>query len=89
MYYSAGVSQLSSFVEVCNSTAGEEEFNTKRLSYLHSVGSDFASLIYELPDDADFDKFDEKCKKVEDLIKGNSKLMDSLVSTQWKFLLFY
>ena len=89
MCYSAGVSQLSSFVEVCNSTAGEEEFNTKRLSYLHSVGSDFASLIYELPDDADFDKFDEKCKKVEDLIKGNSKLMDSLVSTQWKFLLFY
>ena len=66
---------------MCNSTAGEEEFNTKRLSYLHSVGSDFASLIYELPDDADFDKFDEKCKKVEDLIKGSSKLMDSLVSS--------
>ena len=53
------------------------------MSYLHSVGSDFASLIYELPDDADadFDKFDEKCKKVEDLIKGSSKLMDSLVSS--------
>ena len=78
---SVGVSQLASFVEVCNSTAGEEEFNMKRLSYLHSVGSDFASLIYELPDDADFDKFDEKCKKVEDLIKSSSKLMDSLVSS--------
>ena len=77
----AGVSQLSSFVEVCNSTAGEEEFNTKRLSYLHSVGSDFASLIYELPDDADFNKFDEKCKIIEDLLKNNSKLVDSLVSS--------
>ena len=78
--FNAGVSQLASFVEVCNSTAGEEEYNMKRLSYLHSVGSNFASLIYELQDDADFSKFDEKCKTVESLLERNPKLAESLVS---------
>ena len=73
------VSQLANFVEVCNSTAGEEEFNMKRLSYLHSVGTKFASLIYELPDDADFDKFDEQCKTFESLLASNPKLAESLV----------
>ena len=77
------VSQLASFVEVCNSTAGEEEFNMKRLSYLHSVGTDFASLIYGLPDNANFDKFDEKCKTVESLLGNNSKLAESLVSSKY------
>ena len=76
----AGVSQLASFIEVCSSTAGEEEFNMNRLSYLHSVGSNFASLIYELPNDADFDKLDEKCKAVVNLLTHNPKLADSLVS---------
>ena len=79
---SADVSQLASFVEVCNSTAGEEEFNVKRLSYLHSFGSNFASLIYELPDDVDFNKFDEKCKTVEKLLGSNPKLAESLVSVE-------
>ena len=51
-----------------------------RLSYLHSVGSNFASLIYELPNDADFDKFDEKCKTVVNLLTHNPKLAESLVS---------
>ena len=76
------VSELASFVEVCNSTAGEEEFNMKRLSYLHSVGSNFASLIYELSDNADFNKFDEKCKMVENLLESNPKLAESLVSIE-------
>ena len=52
----------------------------KRLSYLHSVGTNFASLIYELPVDADFVKFDEKCKTVESLLQNNPKLAESLVS---------
>lgn len=81
MHAYAGVSQLASFVEVCTSNAGEEEFNMKRLSYLHSVGSNFAALIYELPSNADFKMFDKKCKTVETLLKGNSKLIESLVST--------
>ena len=78
----SGVSQLASFVEVCTSTTGEEEFNMKRLSYLHSVGSNFAALIYKLPDDADFNTFDEKCKAVESLLENNPKLAESLVSVE-------
>ena len=82
MNISTDVSQLASFVEVCNSIYGEEEFNMKRLSYLHSVGSNFASLIYELPDDANFNKFDEKCKTVQKLLENNPKLAESLVSIE-------
>ena len=82
MNISTGVRQLANFVEVCNSTAGEEEFNMKRLSYLYSVISNFAALIYELPDDADFNKFDEKCKAVEKLLENNPKLPESLVSIE-------
>ena len=82
MFTNAGVSQLASFVEVCNSTAGEEEFNMMRLSYLHIVGSNFASLIYELPDDADFDKFDEKCKTIINLLESNPNLAENLVSIE-------
>ena len=55
----------------------------RRLSYLHSVGTNFASLIYDLPDDANFDKFDEKCKTVESLLENNPKLADSLVSRKY------
>ena len=55
----------------------------KRLSYLHSVGSNFAALIYELLDDADFNKFDEKCKTVENLLERNPKLAESLVSIEY------
>ena len=55
----------------------------KRLSYLHSVGTNFASLIYELPDDANFDKFNEKCKTVESLLENNPKLAESLVSSKY------
>ena len=51
-----------------------------RLSCLHSVGSNFASLIYELPNDADFDKFDEKCKAILNHLGTNPKLADGLVS---------
>ena len=83
----AGVSQLANFIEVCSSTAGEEEFNMKRLSYLHNVGNNFASLIYELPNDAGFDKVDEKCKAVVNLLEKNPKLSESLVSILKVFLL--
>lgn len=80
MFATAGVSELASFVGVCNSIAGEEEYNMLRLSCLHSVGSNFASLIYELPTNADFDIFDENCKILGSLLKHNVKLTDSLVS---------
>lgn len=90
MHTTIDVSELASFVEVCKYAAGEEEFNMTRLVFLHNVGSNFASLIYELPDDADFDKFDENCKTVESFLESNIKLAESLVSTVLsKFMFTY
>ena len=87
-YSNIGISQLSSFVEICNIITSEEEFNMKRLSYLHSVGSKFAPLIFELPDYADFHKFNEKCKTVESLLEQNPKLTESLVSNESYYIIF-
>lgn len=74
----AGVGQLASFIEVCRSTA-EEEFNLNRLAFLHSVGTEFASLIYDFPDTAGFDKLDEKCSIVLNFLMKNPNLAGSLV----------
>ena len=87
-YSNTGISQLSSFVEICNIITSEEEFNMKRLSYLHSVGSTFAPLIFELPDYADFYKFNERCKTVESLLEQNPKLTESLVSIESYYIIF-
>ena len=65
---------------MCKSTTGEEEFNTERMVCLHRVGSNFAALIYELSDDDDFNKFDEKCKIVKNRLERNPKLAKDLVS---------
>jgi len=73
-----GVGQLASFIEVCHSTA-EEEFNMNRLAFLHSVGTEFASLIYDFPDNSGFEKLDEKCCTVWSFLKKNPRLAGSLV----------
>ena len=52
-----------------------------RLSYLHSVGTGFAALIYELPMDADFKIFNEKCTTVRSFLMNNPRLEDTLVSS--------
>jgi len=75
----SGVSQLVSFVEVCSSTAGEVEFNLTRLSYLHSVGTGFGALIYELPEDAGFETLDMKCSTVWGYVESNANLSANLV----------
>ena len=67
-------------MEVCSSTAGEVEFNLTRLSYLHSVGTGFGALIYELPEDAGFETLDKKCSTVWGYVESNTNLSANLVS---------
>ena len=51
----------------------------ERLAFLHSVGTEFASLIYDFSDKAGFETFDEKCSTVWSFLKKNPKLAGSLV----------
>lgn len=71
--------ELSHFIKVCEHTA-EEEFSLDRLANLHSVGTEFAPLIYDLPNDAGFEQFNQKCCTVYNILLKNSKLVGSLVS---------
>jgi len=50
-----------------------------RLSYLHSVGTGFAALIYDLPIDADFRTFNDKCTIVRSFLMKSTKLDKTLV----------
>jgi len=77
--YISDVRQLTRFTEMWSYIVEEEPFNMNRLSYLHSVVTGFAALIYDLPIDADFKTFNDKCTIVRSFLMKNTKLEVALV----------
>ena len=77
----ADVHEIQSFVNVALATAagGEGDLSHDRLSHLRTVGSGFASLIYNFPEDADYFKLKEACKSVWDALEKNENLPKLLV----------
>ena len=74
----ADVHEIQSFVNVALATA-EGDLSHDRLSHLRTVGSGFASLIYNFPEDADFFKLKEACKSVWDALDKNENLPKLIV----------
>ena len=60
------ITSLQNFVTVALATsAGEEgDMTTDRLLYLRTIGSGFGPLIYNLPQTANFQEFQEHCKSL-------------------------
>ena len=83
----ADVHEIQSFVNVALATAagGEGDLSHDRLSHLRTIGSGFASLIYNFPEDADFFKLKEACKSVWDALEKNENLPKLLVSTLYHY----
>ena len=77
----ADVHEIQSFVNVALATAagGEGDLSHDRLSHLRTVGSGFASLIYNFPKDANFFQLKEACKSVWDALEKNENLPKLLV----------
>ena len=75
------VHEIQSFVNVALATAagGEGDLSHDRLSHLRTVGSGFASLIYNFPEDAGFIELKEACKSVWDALEKNENLPKLLV----------
>ena len=79
----ADVNEIQHFVNVALATAagGEGDLSHDKLSHLRTVGSGFASLIYDFPEDAGFDELKEACTYVWEALNKNESLPDLLVST--------
>ena len=57
-----GVDDLHNFVSVAlHTTAGEDDYDSDRLSNLKKIGNTFGSLIYDLKDDKSFETFRIGC----------------------------
>ena len=73
---------LQNFVTIALATAagGEGDFTHDCLSDLRTVGSGFASLIYQLPPDTGYKELVKRCKSLWDALKDYPMLPEMLVS---------
>ena len=76
------VHDLQNFVTIALATAagGEGDFTHDRLSKLRTVGSGFASLIYQLPPDTGYKELVKRCKSLWDALNHYPTLPEMFVS---------
>ena len=76
------VHEIQSFVNVALATAagGEGDLSHDKLSHLRTVGSGFASLIYNFPKNAGFVDLKKACTSVWEALDKNENLPKLLVS---------
>ena len=72
-------------VALATAAGGECDLSRDRLSHLRTVGSGFASLIYNFPEDANFFKLKEACKSIWDALEKNENLPKLLVTTSFMY----
>ncbi len=77
-------------VALATAAGGEGDLASDKLSHLRTVGSGFASLIYEVKESDDFRMLKDRCKLLWDALAKNSDLPKLLVrqtfSTQNRFI---
>ena len=76
------VNEIQHFVNVALATAagGEGDLSHDKLSDLRIIGSGFASLIYDFPQNAGFTELKKACLYVWDALEKKSNLPQLLVS---------
>lgn len=75
---SSDINDLQNFVTIVLAEK-EDDLTHKLLSDLHTVGTGFASLIYNLPATSSFTELFDKCKRVWKALHQNSNLQTVLV----------
>ncbi len=66
-------------VALATAAGGEGDLASDKLSNLRTVGSGFASLIYEVKVSDDYQMLQERCRSLWDALAKNSKLPQLLV----------
>ena len=76
------VSEIQNFVTVALATAagGEGDLAHDKLSHLRTVGSGFASFIYNISDQDGYKQLEVKCKSLWEALEDNPRLPKLLVS---------
>ena len=79
--YFLGVPKLVNFVTVALDTAAGEEGDiaTDKLSFLRTVGSGFAPLIFKLPQNTSYKTLQELCKTVWETLEEAPNLSEMMV----------
>ncbi len=77
----SGVNDIQGFVTVALATAagGEDDLASDKLSHLRTVGSGYASLIYEVKESDGYKKLKDRCKSLWDALEKNGNLPELLV----------
>ena len=77
-----GVKDIQGFVTVALATAagGEGDLVHDKLSHLRTIGSGFASLIYEVEENDGYKQLMARCQSLWRALEKNRKLPDILVS---------
>ncbi len=80
-FFFQGVNDIQGFVTVALATAagGEDDLTSDKLSHLRTVGSGYASLIYEVKELDGYKKLKDKCKHLWDALEKNGNLPELLV----------
>ena len=67
-------------VALATAAGGEGDLSHDKLSHLRTVGSGFASLIYDFPEESGFFELKKACTLVWEALDKNEKLPNLLVS---------
>ena len=86
-YHNADVGQLQNFVQVALATSGEGDLIRDLLSQLHTVGSAYAPLIYDLPKDASCHVLVGRCKWLWGQLDEHPDLSQKIVSFVYNIML--
>ena len=79
-YSFLGIDDLNNFVSVAlNTTAGESDYDSDRLSNLKKVGNGFRPLIFDLFRNKSFDTFRRGCLAVWEALETDPYLPQKLV----------
>ena len=77
-----GVDDLHNFVSVAlHTTAGEDDYDSDRLSNLKKIGNTFGSLIYDLKDDKSFEMFHIGCFNAWDAMAITTENLPKILVT--------
>ena len=68
------------FVDLAMISAGEDDMEIDRISFMHTSCLGFGSLIFHLKPDDGFRELMEHCKPVLETVNANPTLAEKLVS---------
>ncbi|XP_028300078.1 E3 ubiquitin-protein ligase rnf213-alpha-like [Gouania willdenowi] len=75
------MTEMKVFVDLATISAGENKLNQDRVTYFHDAVMGYSSMLYELQEDSDFEKFKKMLSKLWEALKNDEKISTKLRDT--------